>query len=42
MEAVILFGFKKIFMFHDHARLIYFDGTVNEAAKRYLSMKQSG
>jgi hypothetical protein len=42
MEAVILFGFWEMFMFHEHARLIDFDGTVNEATKRFLSVKQSG
>jgi hypothetical protein len=42
VEAVILFGFWEIVMFREHACSIHVDGTVNETAKRYLSMKQSG
>jgi hypothetical protein len=40
VEAVILFALWEIFMF-EHARMIDADGTTNEAAKRYLSMKSA-
>jgi hypothetical protein len=42
VEGAFFFAFWEIFLFCEHARLIDANGTSNEAAKRYLSMKQSG
>jgi hypothetical protein len=42
VEVAIFFTFWEIFMFCEHARLIDANGIFNKAAKRYISMKQSG
>jgi GH35 family endo-1,4-beta-xylanase len=40
VEGVVLWGFWEAFMFREHAHLIDADGTINEAGKRYLALKQ--
>ncbi|XP_044964455.1 endo-1,4-beta-xylanase 1-like isoform X2 [Hordeum vulgare subsp. vulgare] len=40
VEGVVLWGFWEMFMFRNHAHLVDADGTVNEAGKRYLALKQ--
>ncbi|KAL6865281.1 hypothetical protein ACP4OV_016432 [Aristida adscensionis] len=40
VEGIILWGFWEMFMFREHAHLVDADGTINEAGKRYLALKQ--
>nr|CAB3452776.1 unnamed protein product [Digitaria exilis] len=38
--GIILWGFWEMFMFREHAHLVEADGTINEAGRRYLALKQ--
>jgi GH35 family endo-1,4-beta-xylanase len=38
--GIILWGFWEMFMFREHAHLVDADGTINEAGRRYLALKQ--
>src|SRR6185436_6478714 len=38
--GIIVWGFGERFRFREHAHLVDADGTINEAGKRYLSLKQ--
>ncbi|GJN07532.1 hypothetical protein PR202_ga25371 [Eleusine coracana subsp. coracana] len=38
--GIVLWGFWEMFMFREHAHLVDADGTINEAGKRYLALKQ--
>ncbi|KAK1323789.1 hypothetical protein QJS10_CPA02g00032 [Acorus calamus] len=40
VEGIMLWGFWELFMSRDNAYLVDAEGTVNEAGKRYLSLKQ--
>ncbi|KAL6639183.1 hypothetical protein ACP70R_022913 [Stipagrostis hirtigluma subsp. patula] len=40
VEGIILWGFWEMFMFREHAHLVDVDGTINEAGRRYLALKQ--
>ncbi|XP_052162414.1 endo-1,4-beta-xylanase 1-like isoform X2 [Oryza glaberrima] len=40
VEGIILWGFWELFMFREHAHLVDVDGTINEAGKRYIALKQ--
>jgi hypothetical protein len=40
VEGIILWGFWEMFMFREHSHLVDADGTINEAGKRYLALKQ--
>ncbi|XP_068657360.1 endo-1,4-beta-xylanase 1-like [Aristolochia californica] len=40
IEGVMLWGFWELFMSRDNAHLVDAEGSVNEAGKRYLALKQ--
>lgn len=40
VEGIVLWGFWELFMSRNNAHLVDAEGTVNEAGKRYLALKQ--